>query len=61
MASYYQVLPDDNYSFQGDNVPVHRARITETLMDENEIKIMKWPLQSAGLNIIENVWLENEN
>jgi hypothetical protein len=22
---------------------------------------MKWPVQSAHLNIIENVWLENEN
>ena len=61
MASHYQALPDDKYCFQGDNAPVHRPRVTETLMDENEIKTMKWPVQSAHLNIIENVWLENEN
>jgi hypothetical protein len=46
VANHYQALPDDNYCSQGDNAPVHRARVTETLMDESEI--------------IENVWLENE-
>jgi len=61
VASHYQTLPDDNYCFQGDNSPVHRARVTKTLMDENEIKTMEWPVQSADLKIIENVWLENEN
>jgi hypothetical protein len=61
VASHYQAHPDDNYCFQGDIAPVHRARVTETLMDESEIKTMKWPVQSAHLNIIENVWLENEN
>jgi hypothetical protein len=61
VANHYQALPDDNYCSQGDNAPVHRARVTETLMDESEIKIMKWLDQSVALNIIENVWLENEN
>ena len=53
VASQYQALPEDNYCFQGHKVPVHRARVTETLIDENEIK-------TIDLNIIENVWLENE-
>jgi hypothetical protein len=30
-------------------------------MDESEIKTMKLLVQSADLNIIENVWLENVN
>jgi hypothetical protein len=33
---------DDNYCFQDDNAPVHRARVTKTFMDENEIKTMAW-------------------
>jgi len=41
VASHYKALPDDNYCFQGDNAPVHRARVRETLMDENEIKTME--------------------
>ena len=47
-------FPDDNYCFQDDNAPVHRARLTKTCMEEIEIKTMEWP----DLNIIENVWLK---
>jgi hypothetical protein len=60
-TNHCQALPDDNYCFQGDHVPVHRARVTKTLMDESEIKTIEWPVQSPDLNIIVNVWLENEN
>ena len=56
VTSHYRVLPDDNYCSQGHTAPVHRVAVTETLMDESEIKTMKWPVQSA-----ENVRLENEN
>jgi hypothetical protein len=39
-------FPDDNYCFQDDNAPVHRARLTKTFTDENKIKAMEWPAKS---------------
>ena len=48
---------DDNYCFQDDNAPVHRARVTKTFMDENEIKTMAW----SGLGHHWKCMIENEN
>jgi len=53
-------FPDDNYCFQDDNAPVHRARLTKTFTDENKIKAMEWPAQSPDLNHWKCM-AENEN
>lgn len=50
-------FPDDSYTFQDDNAPVHRARIVERYKHENNIHGMVWPAQSPDINIIENCWL----
>ena len=34
-------------AFQGDNVPVHRARITENYKQENNINCTPWPSVSG--------------
>ncbi|CAG2190337.1 unnamed protein product [Mytilus edulis] len=49
-------FPDDNYVFQDDNAPVHRARSVQDFRRETGLKSMNWPAQSPDLNIIENCW-----
>ncbi|CAC5415747.1 unnamed protein product [Mytilus coruscus] len=49
-------FPDNNYVFQDDNAPVHRARSVQDFRRETGLKSMNWPDQSPDLNIIENCW-----
>ena len=47
-------FPDNDYIFQDDNAPVHRARTVQNFRTENELKSMNWPAQSPDLNVVEN-------
>ena len=47
-------FPDNSYTFQDDNAPVHHARVVERYKHQNNIRGMIWPAQSPDINIIEN-------
>ena len=57
-AKYF---PSEDFIFQDDNAPVHKARSTVEYKLRNKIKSLSWPAQSSDINIIENIWLWLKN
>ena len=42
--------------FMQDNAPCHIAKSVKTLLSEEDVIVMEWPVQSPDMNPIANVW-----
>lgn len=48
----------DNFAFQDDNAPPHRARVTTNFLEEEGVQMRPQPAKSPDVNPIEHLWDE---
>ena len=47
--------------FVQDGAPCHRAKVTNSFLEDNKIELLKWPGNSQELNPRENLWTNVKN
>jgi len=50
-------FPDKTGIFQHDSAPCRKSNVVTMYSEENNVKILDWPGNSANLKLIENLWV----
>ena len=58
MLSFARATFQDNFVYQDDNAPAHRARTVGTFLEDQGVEHLPWPACSPDMNPIENLWAE---
>ena len=58
IESLEMLFPDgeDEFIFQHDLAPAHKAKKTKVFFEQRNIKVFEWPSNSPDLDIMEFVW-----
>ena len=58
MEPFARATFQNNFVFQDDNAPAHRARTITNYFEQQGMEHLEWPAVSPDMNPIENVWAE---